>query len=380
MTQQTPSQRVTIIGIGRLGICVALCFEKAGFEVLGVDISPEYIDQINKKTLQSPEPLVMEYLQSSKNFQATTSLKEGLDFSDICFIVAPTNTIPDVESYDHTIISHILSEINTYGVQNKHLIISSTVFPGYISKTARNLIKDCPNTTLSYNPEFIAQGDIIKGLLHPDIILIGEGSEEAGQMIASIYQKVCKNAPSIERMSPESAEIAKLAVNCFITAKIAFANLIGDIADETEGADKVRILNAVGKDGRIGLKNLKPGYGFGGPCFPRDNIALGNYASLLGIEPVLFRATDKTNQLHADYQVKKLLEQNLPEYVFEGVCYKSDCPVPIIENSQKLIIAQKIAKSGRDVTILDTESVITKVKHHYSDLFSYVEKKPSNAS
>lgn len=374
MSQHTTAQLISVIGVGRLGICMALCLEKAGYQVLGVDVSQDYIDQINQKTLDSPEPLVNEYLKKSQNFRATTDLKEALDFSDIYFLVAPTNTIPEVESYDHRIMSQILSDINSYKVKNKHIVISSTVFPGYISKTAKNLVQDCENITLNYNPEFIAQGDIIQGLLYPDIVLIGEGSEQAGNAIASIYQKMCKNSPSIEKMSTDSAEITKLAINCFITAKIAFANLVGDIADETAGADKIAILNAVGKDRRIGLASLKPGYGFGGPCFPRDNIALGNYATLLGIEPVLFRATDKANQLHADYQAQKLLEQNLDEYVFEGVCYKSDSPVPIIENSPKLVIAQKLAEQGKDVVILDIESVITKVKNHYSDLFSYKQK------
>lgn len=70
-------------------------------------------------------------------------------------------------------------------------------------------------------------------------------------------------------MSPASAEICKLAVNCFITTKISFANMIGDIADATHGANKLDILRAVGADSRIGSKCLKPGYGFGGPCFPR---------------------------------------------------------------------------------------------------------------
>ena len=374
MNSITPSQQITIIGIGRLGICLALCLERAGYHVLGVDLSLDYVSQINEKTLVSPEPLVTEYLKKSKNFRATTSLKEGLEYSDIYFIMVPTNTVPDVQSYDHTIMSQILSEINAHKVQNKHIVISSTVFPGYISKTARSLIVDCVNTTISYNPEFIAQGDIIKGLLNPDMVLIGEGSEEAGKKIKSIYEKVCANCPYIAQMSPESAEIAKLAVNCFITCKIAFANLIGDIADETPGADKTGILHAVGKDQRIGSKNLKPGYGFGGPCFPRDNRALGNYASLLGIEPILFRATDQSNDLHAEYQARKLLDQNLNQYVFEDVCYKSNCPVPIIENSQKLAIAKMIAESGKMVTILDSESVIVKVKHDYFNIFNYNSK------
>ena len=90
-------------------------------------------------------------------------------------------------------------------------------------------------------------------------------------------------------MSPDSAEITKLAINCFITTKIAYANMIGDIADQTPGADKFEILKAVGGDKRIGGLYLKPGYGFGGPCFPRDNRALGSYAQQVGIDPIIPR-------------------------------------------------------------------------------------------
>jgi len=370
-------QRVSIIGIGRLGICLALCMERAGYEILGVDLSLDYIRSVNEKTLESSEPKVTEYLQASTKLKATISLQEGLDFSDLIFIIAPTNTVPDIQTYDHTILSLILSEINKCRVSNKHIIISSTVFPGYISKTASQLIADCTNTTLSYNPEFIAQGDIIQGLESPDLVLIGEGSKSAGDRLEMIYKSFCLNTPHISRISIQSAEIAKLAVNCFITGKIAFANLIGEIADETPGADKFEILQAVGKDGRIGLRYLLPGYGFGGPCFPRDNRALGNYASLLGIEPILFRATDESNDQHAAYITKKLLDKNLDHYVFEDVCYKSNCPVPIIENSQKLIVAKSLAEKGKEVTILDSENVITKVRQEYKNIFNYAYKKLS---
>lgn len=259
---------ISIIGIGRLGICFALCLEKAGYHVLGVDLSPDYISQINAKSLISYEPLVTEFLKNSQNLKATNSIKEGLDFSDVCFIFVPTNTISDIQSYDHSIVSSVLSAINAYAVSNKHLVICSTLFPGYIPNTAQSLIKDCKNTTLSYNPEFIAQGNIIQGLLNPDMVLIGQGSAAAGDRLQTIYQKFCNNSPYIARISVASAEITKLAVNCFITAKIAFANLIGDIADKTLGANKDEILATIGKDQRIGSKNLKPGYGFGGPCFP----------------------------------------------------------------------------------------------------------------
>merc|ERR1719199_1694286 len=112
-------------------------------------------------------------------------------------------------------------------------------------------------------------------------------------------------------MAPESAEITKLAVNCFVTMKISYANMIGDIADATPGADKNEVLNAVGKDSRVGLKYLRPGYGFGGPCFPRDNRALGGYAKSVGVQPIMSNATDKYNQYHSELMTKELLDQNL---------------------------------------------------------------------
>lgn len=74
------SRDITVIGVGRLGLCVALCLEKAGHRVLGVDLSPDYIAQINAKTLRSTEPFVNEYLSKSVNFRATTSLQEALIF------------------------------------------------------------------------------------------------------------------------------------------------------------------------------------------------------------------------------------------------------------------------------------------------------------
>jgi len=366
------SQNITVIGIGRLGLPFALCLEKTGYNVLGVDLCPDYISSVNAKTFSSLEPGINELLQASRHFKATTSFKEGIDFSDLYFIVVPTNSIPGLETYDHTILSKVLEEIDSYNVSNKYIVISSTIFPGYIRSVSDSLFNNCHNVTISYNPEFIAQGNIVHGMLNPDLVLIGEGSVEAGEILSDIHQKLCTNTPYIARMSIDSAEITKLALNCFVTSKIAFSNLIGDIADETPGADKHAILSAIGKDPRVGSKYLLPGYGFGGPCFPRDNRALGNYAMLKGISPLIFEATDQANNRHTIYMAEKLLEKNQDEYLFEDVCFKPNCPVPIIEASQKLEIARILAKAGKRVIIKDSRDVILQVKEKYSDLFEYV--------
>ncbi len=363
---------VTVIGVGRLGLCLALYLEKAGYEVLGVDTGPDYVRQLNDKTLCSPEPGVNELLRSSQNFRATLSLDEGLDFSDLCFIVVPTNPPSVPGQYDCAGLDQLLDTINERKVGGKHIVIVSTLFPGYIRNKALQKLQDCPGTVVSYNPEFIAQGAILQGIDAPELILIGEASKQKGDELEILYKKLSSNNPYFARMSPESAEIMKLSLNCFVTMKIAFANLVGDIADDTPGADKFSILKALGYDSRIGSRCLFPGYGFGGPCFPRDNRALGDYADLLRISPVLFRSTDLANRLHAQHMAEQFLKMNLDQYVFEDVCYKSRCPVPIIEESQKLAVAKLIAESGKTVVIIDRSDVIQQVRAEYGEVFQYV--------
>lgn len=363
-------QRISVIGLGRLGLCTALCFEKAGYQVKGVDLSPTYVASLNNKTFTTNEPQTETYLKNSVNFSATTNLQEALDFSDLYFIVVDTPS-GAYEAYDHSKLSRLLAQINQAKVKNKHIVICCTIFPGYIRNVARLLLQDCENCSISYNPEFIAQGSIIANFQKPDMILIGEGSPAAGDRLEAIYRKLCQNQPIIARMSTDSAEITKLAVNCFVTTKIAYANMIGEIADQTPGADKFDILKAVGADTRVGTKYLTPGYGFGGPCFPRDNRALGSYAKQIGIEPLIPVATDTANKTHAKYMAEQLIQRHQTYYVFEDVNYKDNCPVIIIEESQKLAVAEILAKRGHAVVIKDRPAVIDAVKQKYGTLFQY---------
>jgi len=203
------------------------------------------------------------------------------------------------------------------------------------------------------------------------MVLIGEGSKPAGERLHKVYETICENKPHIARMSAESAEICKLAVNCFVTMKIAYSNLIGDIADRTPNANKYDICRAVGNDSRVGLKCLLPGYGFGGPCFPRDNRALGGYSSMIGVDALLFKATDECNRQHTGTQLKAKLAENKEEYIFTHLAYKPNTKVPIIEESQKLRIAAGLAQAGKQVTIRDYIDIVTEIKKEYGYLFNY---------
>ncbi|GAB5355371.1 hypothetical protein AAMO2058_000200200 [Amorphochlora amoebiformis] len=365
--------KVTVVGVGRLGLCWALNLERVGYEVLGVDIFPSYVKSLNDKTLRSSEPRVSELLRESKMFRASLDLKEGVEFSDCLYLLVQTPSTGGRRHYDTSYVARVLNQFNKMKLKDKHIIIGCTVLPTYCDKVARILISDCKNCTINYNPEFIAQGDIINGQLRPDIVLIGEQTKKAGDIIEEHARAIALNEPKIRRMSTRSAEIAKLSINCFITTKISFANMIGDICDATPGADKFDVLKAVGGDSRIGIKYLKPGFGYGGPCFPRDNIALGGYADEVGVDAKISHATDAYNKYHTKRQARDLLNTGKKAFVISDVAYKEKCPVPIIEESQKLEIARILAKDGRSVTISDRPPILQKVKETFGSTFSYAE-------
>ena len=362
---------ISIIGIGRLGLCMALSFSLKGFNVVGVDLDSNYINSLNTKTFSSFEPHVNEYLSQVTTFEASTNLQKALDHSRLIFISVPTPNGGGEDFYDHSILTNLLTRINRLKPKDKHFVICCTVMPGFCDKIGKLLVEDCENCTLSYNPEFIAQGAIIFGLENPDMILIGEGSVQAGDQIQQVYKKVCLSSPTICRMKPLEAEIVKLSVNGFITTKIAYANMIGDACLGC-GADPGVVMSAVGQDSRIGTKYFKPGYSYGGPCFPRDTQALSLFVTSQGLLPSILKATHESNEKHVEYQVNQLLKTQNTQFTFTGICYKEGSKVPIIDESPKLKIAKRLVESGKKVTICDTKALIDEVKKKYGNLFMYV--------
>lgn len=363
-------EKIAVIGIGRLGLCLALNLERVGYEVWGIDCLPEYVEAVKNKKFSSTEPLVNEYLQTAKHFQAGTDLKVIEEQNiKLIFIVLPTPSSAD-GSFDHSYIESVVDELLKFGRQNepRHLIINSTTMPGYCD--ALNKKVGPFNYNVLYNPEFIAQGTIMVNQQYPDQVLIGETNEATGNELEKVYRRLCKNKPAYCRMNLISAEITKLATNCFLTTKISFANAIGDLAIQV-GAEQDKILEAIGSDSRIGNKFLKYGFGFGGPCFPRDNKAFAKFA--LGQKQALSiaEATDKTNALHHEFLVGEWTKKysDTETVLFDSVTYKKG--TDILEESQQLKLALALAEAGKKVKIIESESVINQLKELYGNVFSY---------
>jgi UDPglucose 6-dehydrogenase len=364
------SEHIAVIGIGKLGLCFALNLDLVGYHVTGLDVDADYVAQVNAKTLRSHEPQVEAMLANAQNLVATTDWN-ALMARDIrlYFIVVATPSLPD-GGYDHHQVDALLARFAAGGKSKhaRHLIVMCTTMPGYCDRAAAQMAP--LNYHISYNPEFIAQGTIVQDQQYPDQVLIGEASVEAGDAIEAVYRRLCVKTPTFCRMARLSAEIAKLATNCFLTTKISFANSIGDLALQV-GAEPEKILAAIGADGRIGHKYLRYGFGYGGPCFPRDNRALGKFGQESGMQVLLSEATDEINRRHLDFQFGQYCAQFGADevIVFETVTYKPG--TTILEESQQLALALRLAQAGRKVRVRDLKPVIDALRVLYGDLFSY---------
>jgi len=364
--------KITIIGVGKLGLGLGLLFEKHGYDVLGIDKNTEYVNTLNSKQLNTIEPHYNQMLSNSKNIKFSYKLQDGIEHSDYIYILIQTPNSGGEKFYDHSFLSNLLSELNSYKLHNKHIIIGCTVMPNYINQIGSFLLDKCVDCSLSYNPEFVAQGNVIDGFANPDFILIGTHSKKVECKLKEIYDKTSINKPKYCIMSPLEAEITKISINGFITTKLSFANMISDVCDNL-GANKEKVLNSIGTDSRIGNNYFKVGYSYGGPCFPRDTKALNLFVTQSNIPSDLLTATSKYNDYHIKYQADQLLEQNKGQdtFEFDNVSFKQTNTTTIIEESAKLKIAKYLVHKGKRVIIKDIKPIIDEVKKEYGNLFTY---------
>ncbi len=358
-------EKIGIIGLGRLGLCFALNIERIGYEVFAVEKSEEIVRQIQTKTLQTKEPEVEKLLEGAKNIHASTNyeLLEGIQ-NIFCFVATPSNTDG---AFDHSQIEDVIKSLKEIKKEAKiNLIICCTTMPGFCDSLQEEVIND--QIIISYNPEFIAQGNIIQNQIYPDQVLIGSTDKESIDFLKQVYQKLTLSNPTYLVLSPKEAEISKLATNCFLTMKIAFANALGD-ACSTWNVNPENVLNAIGTDSRIGNKYLKYGFGFGGPCFPRDNAALIHATDKIKVDFDFSKVTIRENQKHYEFQLNELLQKDKEFYSFDSLGYKDNSD--IIEESQQLRLALGLINKGKKVIVRKDDLARESVEKLYSELFIF---------
>lgn len=353
------SMKACVIGLGKLGSPLAACLAAKGLTVVGVDNDPRKVEAINHAQPPVQEPGLGELLaRTDGRLTAISDVEAAVRQTDISFIVVSTPSDPAggfslryVEPVCQA-IARALAARSDYHV----VCLTSTVMPGTTGGTVREMLEQASGKRvgvdfgLCYSPEFIALGSVIRDFLNPDMLLIGESDRRAGDFLQSLYAQVCENKPAIARMSFVNAEITKLAVNTYVTTKISYANMLARICEQLPGANVDVITSALGLDTRIGPKYLKGALSYGGPCFPRDNLALAQLAQQLHVPPDLAQTVDRFNRAQVSW-LADVVQRTKGTVGILGLTYKAGTDV--VEEAAGFLLAKELLARGAAVLAFD---------------------------
>jgi UDPglucose 6-dehydrogenase len=353
--------KVAVVGLGKLGAPLAAVLASKGNEVLGIDVNPGAVQALNEGRAPVDEPRLQDLVSASRaSLSATTELAAAAE-AELIILLVPTPS----DDRGAFVNDYLLSAIEEIGPalegrdEYQVVVVTSTVMPGSCDAEIRAALERTSGRRvgdtlgLCYSPEFIALGNVVQDMLTPDMVLIGQSDQRAGDVMERLYRGVCENDPPFRRMSLVNAELTKIAVNTYVTMKISYANALADICERLPGADVDAVTGALGMDTRIGPKYLRGAIAYGGPCFPRDNKAFALTARELGADPVLAEATDAINAAQTERLARIVRSRLEPGSVVGilGLSYKPDTAV--IEESPGVALASALASEGYEVNVYD---------------------------
>jgi UDPglucose 6-dehydrogenase len=352
--------KVSVIGLGKLGAPIAATLAAKGLDVIGVDSDQRTVSAINRGVPPVSEPRLAETLALAKGrLSASADIEAAVRETEASFIMVATPSEPD-GGFSLRYVEPVCVAIGR-GLATRsgyHVVcLTSTVMPGMTGGVVKEILeresgKRCGvDFGLCYSPEFIALGSVIRDFLHPDMLLIGESDQRAGDFLEAIFRRVCERDAPAARMSFVEAEIAKLAVNTFITMKISFANLLARISERSGGADVDVITRALGLDSRIGVKYLKGALSYGGPCFPRDNLAMSALARHSGVSQDLPQAVDRFNRSQVSWLADQVAARTTGSVGILGLTYKPETDV--VTDAAGYLLCSELVRRGYVVTAYD---------------------------
>ncbi|MBI4921052.1 MAG: UDP-glucose/GDP-mannose dehydrogenase family protein [Devosia nanyangense] len=295
--------KVTVFGIGYVGLVQAAALAEVGNEVVCVDIDPSKVEALNAGRVDIAEPdletLVAANLREGR-LVFTTDAKAGVEHGSVLFIAVGTPPAANGAA-DTTHVEAVARSIGQH-MTSRRIVVNKSTVPVGTGEAVRRLIAEelavrgqaLPFEVVS-NPEFLKEGSALADCMKPDRIILGTDGGDAERVLRQLYAPFNHNHDRFMVMDVRSAELTKYAANAMLATKISFMNEIAGIA-EALGADIEQVRLGIGSDPRIGYHFIYPGIGYGGSCLPKDIRALIFAAEQTGAPPALLAAVEARNE------------------------------------------------------------------------------------
>jgi len=338
---------IGFIGLGKLGLPCAEVMAQKGHEVNGYDIDSTIVtNRVNKKE----------------------SIEDAVKDAMIVFVAVPTPHSPEYggskptghlppKDFDYSIAVDVIKEVDSYMTDRQILVLISTVLPGTVRS---HIVPQIKNAKFLYNPYLIAMGTVAWDMVNPEMVMIGsengEDSLEVGELIY-FYHGILENRPRIVVGTWDECECIKVFYNTFISTKLSLVNMIQDVAQK-QGNINVDVVTKALADSTHRIMSpayMKAGFGDGGACHPRDNIALRYMAENLGLGYDMFDAIMNARDIQAENMAKEIVKYG--QYVtFTSDSYKAG--VDYTDGSPSLLVQHYVKEHGGRVTSVSPDVIV----------------------
>ena len=351
--------KISFIGLGKLGLPLSTTFAKNGVKVVGIDKQQILIDKLKNGDVPFFEEGLEKNLELSRdNIEYKSNYEEIIIDTDITVILVNTQM---GESYSPVNIEYAIKDLcNELKKSDKpyHLfILSSTVMPRDIEDIFIPMIEKLTDRKLnegfgfSYVPDVVKLGSVIKDFENPDVVIIGSSDDYSCKITRELYNNISKNNPPICEMSLIEAEISKISLNAYLVNKISFANFLSNLCETIGGVNVDNITNSIGYHKPISHYFLKGGLSFGGTCFPRDTLAFIEFADKFGLDAKQLKATDEINK-YQDLNLFNIVKNTEKDSIsILGLSFKPN--TPIITESPSIKLVENLLDEGKIINVYD---------------------------
>ncbi len=372
--------KVTVFGIGYVGLVQAAVLAEFGHDVLCIDVDAKKVENLKKGIIHIFEPgltpLVMSNYEAGR-LKFSTDAEEGVNHGIVQFIAV--GTPPDEDgSADLKYVIAVARTIAQHMNHHKVVLDKSTVPVGtadkvrrMIEETLRDRGVDLTFNVVS-NPEFLKEGAAVNDCMHPERIVVGTDNDAVEELLRELYEPFNCNHNRMIVMDIRSAELTKYAANCMLATKISFMNEISNLAERL-GADVEKVRQGIGSDSRIGYHFIYPGCGYGGSCFPKDVQALIRTAESVGYKPRLLQAVEDVNDSQKTKLptfVKRHFGDDLSGKTFAlwGLSFKPN--TDDMREASSRVLMEALWEAGASVQAFDPEAMdeAQRIYGHRSDL------------
>ncbi|WP_296425516.1 nucleotide sugar dehydrogenase [Yoonia sp.] len=352
--------RISIFGIGYVGVVAAACLAKDGHDVIAVDVDAGKIDAINAGLSPIVEngldDLVKEVVAAGK-LSATDDVEYAINNTSASFVCVGTPSAPDgsvglkyVELVCQNMGAAIAKKDDFHSV-----IIRSTIVPGSCEGTCIPVLEAASGKKagsefgVGYYPEFLRESTAIEDYYDPGLIAFGALDDTTRDILTDLNKDLnCE----IHTVDLRTAEMVKYTSNIWRAVKVTFANEIGNIAKSC-GLDGQSVMEILCSDHKVNMSPyfMRPGFAFGGSCLPKDVRALRHLAAVNNTPAPLLHAVLEANEAQIGKAEAMINSSKAKKVGFVGISFKPG--TDDMRESPLAELAARLIRTGVVVEIYD---------------------------